>query len=132
MLTMGYPVGEGEQPTNGCGRVQASEQFLRGLLSLNRLVDVLVEMQKVPVNAGDAGSADDLLESLEYVEGLLDDIVESGATVQVVFRLPVELMERLDKYVKRLNSADGSRRVTRSAIVQQLLTKALGTPEAAK
>jgi hypothetical protein len=88
-------------------------------------MDVLVEMQKVALSGND-DSADDLLESLEYVEGLLDDIVDSGATVQVVLRLPVELMERVDGYVKRLNSADSSHRITRSAVVQQLLMKALG------
>ncbi|MFZ0254398.1 MAG: hypothetical protein WAN46_01860 [Gammaproteobacteria bacterium] len=124
MLTIGQPMGESERPANECLPAQASEQFLRGFLSLDRLVKVLVEMQKMPVS-DDAGSAEDLLESLEYVGGLLDDIVESRAMVQVVFRLPVELMDRLDGYVKRLNKADRSRRVTRSDVVRQLLTKAL-------
>lgn len=128
MLTIGHFTGEGEERATECAQVQASEQFLRGLLSLDKLLDVLVEMQKVSVS-DDTGSAEELLESLEYVEGLLDDIVESGATVQVVFRLPVELMDRLDDYVKRLNSADPSRRVTQSAVVRQLLTKALAPRE---
>jgi hypothetical protein len=97
---------------------------LSGFLFRDRLVEVLVEMPKVPVT-GDAGSADDLLESLEYVEGLLEDIVERGATVEVVLCLPAELMDRLDGYVNRLNSADTSGRVTRSDVVRQLLTKAL-------
>lgn len=117
-------MGESERPANECSPAQASEQFLRGLLSLDSLVNVLVEMQKMPM-PDDTGSAEDLLESLEYVGGLLDDIVESGATVQVVFRLPVELMDRLDGYVKRLNNADPSRRVTRSDVVRQLLINAL-------
>lgn len=121
-------MGESEQPANECAPAQAFEPFLRGLLSPDRLVEVLVDMPKVPVT-GDAGSADDLLESLEYVEGLLDDMVESGATVQAVFCLPAELMDRLDGYVNRLNSADPSRRLTRSAVVRQLLTKALEPTE---
>ncbi len=113
-----------EQPRNQCAPAQVSELLSRALISLGRIVEVLVEMQKVP-ETRDAGSADELLESLEYVEGLLDDIVETGATVQVAFRLPVELVDRLNAYVQRLNSADQSRRVTCSAVVRQLLVTAL-------
>lgn len=113
-----------EQAGNQCAPAQVSELLSRALISLGRIVEVLVEMQKVP-ETRDAGSADELLESLEYVEGLLDDIVETGATVQVAFRLPVELVDRLNAYVQRLNSADQSRRVTCSAVVRQLLVTAL-------
>ncbi|MGF1615188.1 MAG: hypothetical protein ACFCVA_15140 [Gammaproteobacteria bacterium] len=102
-----------------------SEPLSPGVRSLNRLTEVLVEMQEVSAT-GDVTGTGDLLQSLEYVGDLLDDIVESGATVPVVFRLPVELMDRLDAYVKRLNDADPSRRVTYNAVVRQLLTRALG------
>lgn len=117
-------MGEREQLANESAPAQISEELSRGLRSLERLVKALMEMQKASVT-GNAGSADELLESLEYVEGLLDDIVETGATVQVVFRLPVELVDRLNGYVQRLNNADPSRRVTHSAVVRQLLMKAL-------
>lgn len=104
-----------------------SEPLSRGVRSLNRLMEVLVEMQEVSAT-GDFSGTDDLLQSLEYVGDLLDDIVESGATVPVVFRLPVELMDRLDAYVQRLNDADPSRRLTYNAVVRQLLTRALEAP----
>jgi hypothetical protein len=77
MFTIRHFTGEGEKPATECAPVQASKQFLRGLFSLDRLLEELVEMRKVYVS-GDTGSAEELLESLEYVEGMLDDIVESS------------------------------------------------------
>lgn len=74
---------------------------------------------------GPDGPPEDLLESLKYVEGLLDDIVESSVTVPVVFRLPADLVDRLDAYVERLNGADPATRVTRTAVVRQLLMAVL-------
>jgi hypothetical protein len=116
---------EREELGNQCAPAQVSEPLLsRSFISLDRIVEVWVAMQKVP-ETGDKGSADELLESLEYVEGLLDGIVETGATMQVAFRLPVELVDRLNGYAQRLNSAEQSRRVTLSAVVRQLLVTAL-------
>lgn len=92
-------------------------------------MEVLVDTQKLPA-IGDADSADDLLESLDYVEGLLNGMVQNEAMVQVVFRLPGELMDRLDAHVRRLKSADPSKRVSRSAVVGQLLASALERNEA--
>jgi predicted DNA-binding protein len=45
-------------------------------------------------------------------------------TTQTAFRLPAELLARLDKYAKRLSELDGMT-YTRTDIVRRLLTRAL-------
>lgn len=91
---------------------------------MDRLIEDLEQINRLQAN-GHAQTREDVLESLQYVLRLLDDIVESAETVQVVFRLPVELVNRLDAYTKRLNAADPGRRMSRNAVVHQLLMKSL-------
>jgi predicted DNA-binding protein len=49
-------------------------------------------------------------------------------TTQTAFRLPDELLKRLDKYAERLSEADGMA-YTRTDVVRKLLTRALNDVE---
>jgi predicted DNA-binding protein len=49
-------------------------------------------------------------------------------TMQTAFRLPAELLARLDKYAKRLSELDGMT-YTRTDVVRRLLTRALNEVE---
>jgi len=58
-------------------------------------------------------------------EETLQEEEDDMATRQVAFRLPVELVERLDALAKRMQDESPGLRVTRADVVRLLLTSAL-------
>ncbi len=54
---------------------------------------------------------------------------EMAATQQAAFRLPVELLGRLDKHAKQLQEASPGMTITRTDVVRMLLTQGLDDAE---
>ena len=58
-----------------------------------------------------------------------DDVAEKTKTIQVAFRLPEELLERIDAYADRLSKATPGLTITRADAARMLLTQALDAAE---
>lgn len=84
-----------------------------------RLVEI---KRKHPEVAGDPNKHD-------WIE-ILDKDTTMAETQQTAFRLPVELLSRLDKHVKRLQEDSPGMNITRADAVRMLLM--LGLDEAEK
>lgn len=86
-----------------------------------RLVEIKL---KHPEVAGDANKHD-------WIE-ILDKDTAMAETQQTAFRLPVELLSRLDKHAKRLQVASPGMTITRADVVRMLLTQGLDEAEKQK
>lgn len=78
-------------------------------------LDALV--QASPELCGEPGAVDRIIEALTTEE--------SVATQQVGFRLPEDLLERVDEFAERMKENSPGMTVTRADAVRVLLTKAL-------
>ena len=75
-----------------------------------------------PEKAG-AANVDDWTEIMKRDDNLMAE------TQQTAFRLPVELLGRLDKHAKRLQEASPGMTITRADVVRMLLTQGLDDAE---
>ena len=62
-------------------------------------------------------------------EETLQELEDNMATRQVAFRLPVELVERLDAFAEQMKAESPGLRVTRADAARLLLTRALDASE---
>jgi hypothetical protein len=56
-------------------------------------------------------------------------MAEKTKTIQVAFRLPENLLERIDAYARRLSEAAPGLTITRADAARMLMTKALDAEE---